>query len=89
MQLNIKDTETIELARALARRGGKSVTATIKEALQDKADAEARAMAERRGRIELLLADIHARLPVPVRSGSAREIMDSIYDDDEADGFAR
>lgn len=35
-QFNIKDVETIELARDLARQLGKSVTVTIREALQEK-----------------------------------------------------
>ena len=37
VQLNIKDERTVDLARALAERLGQSVTQTIREALEEKA----------------------------------------------------
>lgn len=37
-QLNIKDAETVGLAHALAKRLGKSVTATVRDALRDQSE---------------------------------------------------
>ena len=81
-QLNIKDAETIELARSLAQQLGKSVTATIREALEEKARARDEEVAAKIATINELLADVHRNLPPEVRAMSLKEIMDSIYDED-------
>lgn len=88
-QLNIKDAETIELARDLARQLGKSVTEIVREAVREKALAQATEQVERRKQIDAILAEIHANLPDEVRGMTSKELMDSIYDDDQPDGFAR
>lgn len=88
-QLNIKDAETIELARDLAKQLGKTVTEIVREAIREKAQARETEQAEQRKRIDAILAEIHANLPDEVRGKTSKEIMDSIYDDDEPDGFAR
>ncbi len=40
-RVNIKDPHTVELARSLARLEGKSVTAVVKEALQEMQERQA------------------------------------------------
>lgn len=45
-QFNIKDAETIRLARTLADQLGSSVTSAIREALRDKLDMAARQRAK-------------------------------------------
>lgn len=88
-QLNIKDAETVELARDLARQLGKTVTETIKEALEEKARTREAEIEARIARLKTIVEHIRTEMPDDVRNMSSRELMDSIYDDDEPDGFAR
>ena len=81
-QLNIKDSETVELARTLAKQLGKSVTVTIREALEEKARAREAEVQARIASINALLEEIHSNLPPDVRGMTSKEIMDSIYDED-------
>ena len=53
VQLNIKDVETVELARSRAEKLGKSVTSTIRKALEEKAERRAK---EREATIEAMKA---------------------------------
>ena len=81
-QLNIKDERTIELAQELAVKLGKSVTATIREALEEKA---ARGIVEREERKAAILKaaeDFRRKMPPEWRTMTSKEIMDSIYDED-------
>jgi antitoxin VapB len=81
-QLNIKDAETIELARGLAAKLGKSVTATIREALEEKAQQQ---NAERQAKIDHLNAivdEFQKNMPEEWRGKTSKEIMDAIYDED-------
>lgn len=45
-QLNIKDADTVRLARALAEKLGGSVTAAIRQAVEEKLDSTLRAEAK-------------------------------------------
>ena len=85
-QLNIKDSETIELARGLAAKLGKSVTATIREALEEKARAREADVQERIAAINKIVDDIRQKMPPEVRAMSSKELMDSIYDEDGLPG---
>lgn len=80
-QLNIKDPETIELARSLAQQLGKSVTETIREALKEKA---AKRASERQAKLDALnaiVAEIQANLPPETRAMTSKEMMDDLYDE--------
>ena len=88
-QLNIKDERTVTIARDLARQLGKSVTATIREALEEKAQIRVKAKEDYIARVTALIDDIRSEMPEDVKKMTSKQIMDSIYDDDEPDGFAR
>jgi hypothetical protein len=85
-QLNIKDPETIALARTMAQRSGKSVTATIRDALEQVDAANAAAT---KARAEQILAALRVINPNPRellspewRDKSSVEIANSIYNED-------
>ena len=85
-QLNIKDPETVALARTMATRNGKSVTATIRYALEQ---ADAGSAAATKARAEQILAKLRAINPNPRallapewRDKSSVEIANSIYNED-------
>lgn len=80
-QLNIKDAETIELARDLAKKLGKSVTATVREALEEKARAREAEIEERIAAVMEIVEGIQDRIPPEVKAMSLKEILDSIYDE--------
>jgi len=82
VQLNIKDEETVKLARALADKLGKSVTTTIKDALTAEM---ARLAHEREAKIEAIMqisADFRKNMPADWHGKTSKEIMDEIYDED-------
>jgi antitoxin VapB len=81
VQLNIKDPETVRLARELAGQTGRSVTETIRQALE-------RAVADREAEIAWRIAEAtrivnegYSKLPPELRSITSKEAMDSLYDD--------
>ena len=81
-QFNIKDAETIRLARDLADRTGRSVTATIREALEREHAARRE---EREAYVQGILdaaARLRAKIPPQALKLSSREWMDAIYDED-------
>jgi antitoxin VapB len=88
-QLNIKDAATVELARDLAKQLGKSVTDTIREALEEKASKRQAEIDAKWKKVDALLAELHANMPASLRGVTSKEMMDAIYDDNEPDGFAR
>lgn len=88
-QLNLKDPVLVERARVLAARKGEPVTATIRK-LVDAAWQESEQESDQRLRRMMEWADkVYANLPEDVKGMTSKEIMDSIYDDNEPDGFAR
>ncbi len=81
VQLNIKDPETVRLARTLAEQTGRTVTDTIRAALEQAiADRDAD-VARRVADIQSIVAEMHRSDP-SLATLSSRELMDSIYDDD-------
>lgn len=82
VQLNIKDEETVRLARDLATQLGKTVTETVREALEEKARARQAEIKARSEAIQALVEEIRAKMPPEVRGLSSKEIMDSIYGED-------
>lgn len=80
MTLSIRDPETDHLARSLSKRLGKSITAVVREALDDYAiKAPRTTYDERLAAMEVLYRRWDA-MPV-VDPRSAKEIMDDLYDD--------
>ena len=81
MTLSIRDRDTDQLARTLAVRHGKSITAVVKEALCDYAEkAPPISYQDRKQRIDALLAEFD-RQPI-YDHRSAKEIIDDLYDED-------
>lgn len=87
-QLNIKDVETVRLVRQYAQETGRSVTATVRAAIENDRRAHEAGMVERMQRVDALVAEVRANMPEEWRDKSAKEIMDSMYDDEQPDGFA-
>lgn len=81
-QLNIKDAETIRLARALADASGESVTATIRKALEKEHREREEKVERTLARVHAISAEFRASLPPELRALSSKEWMDAIYDED-------
>ena len=82
VQLNIKDAETVRLARQLADATGQPITAAIRQALE-------RELARREEEIEAKMAELreiarefHESIPQEMKGKTSKEWMDSIYDED-------
>ncbi len=81
VQLNIKDPETVRLARELAEKSGRSVTETIRHALE-KVDADRDAeIAARVAAIDSIVEEVQRKMTPEMRKVTSKEAMDSIYDD--------
>lgn len=81
MALNIKNERAEQLARALARETGESITDAIVHALEDRlrvVHTERRSLAEEEDLARILRE--YRRLPV-LDPRSPREIADDLYDD--------
>lgn len=82
VQLNIKDPETVRLAKELAERNGTSVTEAIRTALES-AWAEREAdMARHAAGIRELAAEFHRNIPPEWRDKTSKEVLGAIYNDD-------
>jgi antitoxin VapB len=82
VQLNIKDPATVKLARELAGRSGRTVTDTIRSALEQEKRREDAEIEERVAEILALSEDLSQYLDPAWRGKTSKEIMDSIYDED-------
>ncbi len=85
-QLNIKDAETIRLAQELADASGDSVTATIRQALEREHRAREEQIERQVTRVLELGRTFRAGLPTDLQALSAKEWMDSLYDEDGLPG---
>ena len=81
-QFNIKDARAIELAQDLAARKGKSVTATIRDMLEEERQRMDDDFQQRTAKILEAGARFRASLPPELLTLSSKEWMDAIYDDD-------
>lgn len=88
-QLNIKDPETVRLARELAGKTGRTVTETVRAALEKAQEDRERAIAEKIAAAKEIVAEFQRIMPEEWRGKTSKEVMDAIYDDNEPDGFAR
>ena len=79
MSLNIKNPRVHQLARLAAGRTGLSQTSAVERALEEMlARLDEAPRADRRERVERILADVHARLSEPQRSALT---TDPLYDE--------
>lgn len=82
VQLNIKDPETVRLAKSLADTKGQSITAVIRDALEREQHTIEADVERRRREVARLSAEFRRRMPEEWRSMTSKQIMDSIYKDD-------
>ncbi|MFS2111015.1 type II toxin-antitoxin system VapB family antitoxin [Sphingomonas sp. Sphisp140] len=81
-QLNIKDAETIRLARELAEATGQPITQAIRAALEHELQ---RREEETRGylaKVKEISREFRAAMPADWHGKTSKEIMDEIYDED-------
>lgn len=88
-QLNIKDPATIELARTLARRSGRSVTATIRDALERENTTREDESAARADQLLAELRNIPAQLPPELAGKSSRQIVQEFHEQEWQDQYGR
>jgi hypothetical protein len=88
-QLNIKDPETVRLVREHAARTGRTVTATVRDAVEKEKLAREADIAERIRLINELVDEVRRDMPDEYRNMSSWEMMESMYDDNEPDGFTK
>jgi antitoxin VapB len=81
-QVNLKNEKTVELAREIAGKKGKSIAATIHELLEQErarmADERARRIAE----VMEIAAIFREKMPPEWKAKTSKEIMDELYDED-------
>lgn len=82
VQLNIKDPETVRLARELAGQTRRTVTETVRAALEKMAEERETEVARKKAAIVAAVAEIRADLPEAWRGKTSKQIMDSIYNED-------
>ncbi len=80
-QLNIKDAETIRLARELADATGQPVTKAIKAALEQELARREEEIQARIARVNAIVAEFQRNMPEEWRGKTSKEIMDEIYED--------
>lgn len=80
-QLNIKDAETVELARDLAKKLGKSVTDTIRDALREQARLQEAERDAYLAEVREISRQFRAEMPKEWHGKTSKEIMDAIYDE--------
>lgn len=81
-QLNIKDAATVRLARSLADRSRRSITAVIRHALEREWNEQEAATAERLRALDAIVDDFQRHMPPEWKTMTSKQIMDSIYDED-------
>jgi antitoxin VapB len=80
-QLNIKDAETVRLARELADATGQPVTKAIRQALERELERRESEIEAKIARANEIVAEFQRNLPEEWRGKTSKEIMDSIYDE--------
>lgn len=81
VQLNIKDPETVRLARELAGRTGLSITQSVRAALQRDLDAREAEVQERIRRVIEIADNFRRHMPADWHGKTSKQIMDEIYDE--------
>lgn len=80
-QLNIKDAQTIAMARELAKARKTTVTGVIKAALEREVREREAARAEKLARINEIVAEFQRNMPPEWIGKTSKELMDAIYDE--------
>lgn len=88
-QLNIKDEKVVDEWRTWAQRDGKSVMATMRDVMERERHRRETDRADRLAHMIAFTEELQAAVPPELKGLTSKEIMDSIYDDNEPDGFAR
>lgn len=81
VQLNIKDAETVRLARALADATGQPVTQAIKLALERELQRREEEIQVKIARVHEISREFRANMPEEWRGKTSKEIMDEMYDE--------
>lgn len=81
MALNIKNEETEQLARKLARRNGETVTTAVTIALKERLERQEQSPA-RAGRLERIRRIVERTAPLMDDGRSSKELFDELYDDE-------
>ncbi|WP_158298790.1 type II toxin-antitoxin system VapB family antitoxin [Sphingomonas psychrotolerans] len=82
VQLNIKDAETVRLARQLADATGQPVTQVIRLALEREVQRREEEFAEVLAKVKEISREFIASMPPEMRGKSSKEWMDDMYDED-------
>lgn len=82
VQLNIKDAETVRMARQLAEATGQPVTQAIKAALQKELQRRKEEAQGTVTRLREIAREFREDIPEEMRGKSSKEWMDGIYDED-------
>ncbi len=82
VQLNIKDPETVRLARELADATGQPVTQAIRQALEGALRRRDEEVQAKMARLNALVDAFQKDMPEEWRGKTSKEIMDEIYDED-------
>ncbi|MBO9714924.1 type II toxin-antitoxin system VapB family antitoxin [Sphingomonas sp.] len=80
-QLNIKDAETVRLARELADATGQPITQAIRQALEHELARREEEIQAKIARVNEVVAEFQHNMPEEWRDKTSKEIMDSIYDE--------
>lgn len=82
VQLNIKDAETVRLARELADATGQPITKAIKQALERELQRREADIEETIARVKEISREFVASVPAEMRGKTSKEWMDDLYDED-------
>lgn len=80
-QLNIKDAETVRLARELADATGQPITKAIKQALERELERREAEIQETIARVNEITREFVASIPPEMRGKTSKEWMDALYDE--------
>lgn len=86
VQLNIKDPETVRLARELADVTGQPVTQAIRQALESELRRREEEVEATVSRLREIAREFRQDIPEAWRGKTSKEWMDDLYD---ADGLPR
>jgi antitoxin VapB len=82
VQLNIKDAETVRLARELADATGQPVTQAIRQALEHELERRATEREAFLAAVKEISREFRASMPEEWHGKTSKQIMDEIYDED-------
>lgn len=82
VQLNIKDPETVRLARHLADATGQPITQVIRSALEREVQRREEEFADVLARVKEISREFVESIPQEMRGKSSKEWMDDMYDED-------